>query len=165
MTKTRLALAVGLCVVLAIAASWGKICDAFGPMKLHESQCLICHRERVEKWVCGSKVTDEISINQYSNWIDTFVSTNHAHVWRPHTLYYRSQWFGGTSIGCGGIATIPRIFEQRETLGELQSQKLVAKFHDLINAMQPRFSWGELKAFTKTVVDDPQSLLRASDEK
>ena len=76
--------------------------------------------------------------------------------------HYRSRWFGGTSIACGGMPTIPRIFEQRTRLGELKTQKLAARFHELIRAQWPTLdvtSSGELSSFTRAVVDDPESLL------
>ena len=35
-------------VVIAIVF-WNRISEAFGPMEQNELQCLICHRERIEK--------------------------------------------------------------------------------------------------------------------
>ena len=141
---------------------WDQISEAFGPMTLNESQCLICQRNRSVKWVCGSKVNDTITTNEYSDWIDTFTPEDHQHAWLVDTSYNRSYWFGGTSIGCGGIATIPRIFEQRSSLGELKSQQLAARFHELINDQPSSYNWKELDSFTKAVVDDPESLLMAT---
>lgn len=142
--------------------TWDQISEAFGPMKQHESQCLICHRKRVVKWVCGSKVTDAITTDKYSDWIDTFTPVDHQHVWMGSTAYNRRYWFGSKSIACGGIATIPRIFEQRSSLGELESQQLAARFHEVVENQSPQFNWNELHSFTKAVVDDPESLLKAN---
>lgn len=157
---------LGVAIVAMVAATlvfWGRISEAFGPMNQHETQCLICHRNRVEKWVCGAKVKDEITANEYSDWIDTFTPSDHQHVWIGHTHYNRSHWFGSTSIGCGGMPTIPRIFEQRTRLGEQKAQKLAARFHELIESQSSTKDLGklfsELDSFTKTVVDDPESLL------
>lgn len=149
-------------VVMAVVTLvfWGRISEAFGPLEQKESQCLICHRERVEKTVCGSKVRDDIATNEYSDWIDSFTPSNHQHVWHRHTSYYRHSWFGGTTIGCGGIATIPRIFEQRSKLGESEAQQLAAKFHQLVRGQSPQIESPELSRFTKAVVEDPASLLK-----
>ena len=128
----------------------------FGPMRQNECQCLICNRGRVEKWVCGAKVRDEISQNEYSDWMDTFTPADHQHVWMKHTGYNRARWFGSKTIGCGGIPTIPRIFEQRSSLGEIHAQNLAARFHELVKSKSPQ---SELESFTTMVVEDPQSLL------
>jgi len=160
--KKSLGVAV-VSIAVATLVFWGQIAEAFGPMKQNETQCLICHRNRVQKWVCGSKVNDEITTNKYSDWIDSFTSSDHQHVWIGHTGYNRSHWFGGTSIACGGMPTIPRIFEQRTLLGELRAQQLVVRFHELIAAQSSTNDLGkrfdELDSFTKAVVDDPESLL------
>ena len=143
---------------------WGQISESFGPMSQTEMQCLICNRNHVEKWVCGSKVNDAISTNKYSDWIDTFTPLDHQHVWLGGTSVSRSYWFDGESVACGGIATIPRIFEQRSSLGELEAQKIAARFHVLIKGQLPKIDFNELNElhiFTKTVVDDPKSLLDA----
>ncbi|MCA9146622.1 MAG: hypothetical protein KDB05_27780 [Planctomycetales bacterium] len=141
---------------------WDHISEAFGPMKQQGSQCLICHRKRVVKWVCGSKVNDAIITNEYSDWIDTFTPVDHEHVWLGHTGYHRTRWFGSTIIACGGVATIPRIFEQRSRLGEPKSQQLAARFHEVVENQSPQFNWNELNSFTQSVVDDPESLLQAN---
>ena len=145
-------------VVIAIVF-WNRISEAFGPMEQNELQCLICHRERIEKWVCGSKVRDDIVPNKYSEWIDSFTSSDHEHVWVGHTSYHRSHWFGSTSIGCGGIATIPRIFELRSQLGEYESQELAERFHELVRRQSPQVDFDELHRFEKSVVEDPASLI------
>lgn len=159
-TKIKQTLSVSLFAMAVFSlVFWSRISEAFGPMKKHELQCLICHRERVEKWVCGSKVRDDIVTNQYSEWIDEFTSSAHEHVWMVDTSYNRSYWFGSTSIGCGGIPTIPRIFEQRDSLGESKSQQLAAGFHQLVRQQSPQFDFNELERFTKAVVENPASLL------
>ena len=163
--KMRIALAVTFVAALGVVGFWDEICDAFGPMKQHESQCLICHRNRVEKWVCGSPVKDEITTNEYSDWIDAFVSIDHEHVWMGHTMYNRSHWFAGKSIGCGGVAIIPCIFEQREQLGEPQARELARRFHEMVKNNKSQLRLKEFDAFTRTVVDDPQSLLNTETEK
>ena len=157
---TKILLSLLFAVAMLTAFFWNQIAGAFGPMRQNESQCLICHRDRVEKWVCGSKVSDQITTNQYSDWIDTFTPAGHAHVWSGVSSLQRSYWFGGTSIGCGGIAAIPRIFEHRDDLGERKAQQLAACFHDLVDGPSSELDWSELDAFTQTVVDDPESLLQ-----
>lgn len=152
---------VGMAVTTLVF--WGQISEAFGPMKIHELQCLICHRERVEKWVCGSKVRDDIVTNEYSDWIDSFTSPDHQHVWTGHTSYYRHRWFGGTVIGCGGVPTIPRIYERRKTVGEREAQQLAAKFHQLVSRQLPQIDFDELALFEKAVIKDPASLLKPED--
>ncbi len=162
MKRTTIRKILGV-TILAVAVFtlvfWSKISAAFGPMEQHELQCLICHRERVEKSVCGSKVRDDIVTNQYSDWIDSFTPTDHEHVWVGHTSYHRSRWFGSTSIGCGGIAVIPRMFERRADLGELESQQLVSKFHELVGGQLPSIDIDTLYRFENTVVADANSLL------
>lgn len=150
-------------VVVAVATLvfWGQISEAFGPMEQHELQCLVCHRERIEKWVCGSKVRDETVTNEYSDWIDSFTPSHHQHIWIGDTSYHRHRWFGGTSIACGGIATIPRIFERRSNLGESESQQLAARFHQLVQGQSPQIDFSELERFTKAVTEDPDSLLKS----
>ena len=144
--------------VLAMALVFGvQIPEAFGPMKKDELQCLICHRERVKTWVCGTKIRDDIVTNQYSEWIDVFVPSTHNHVWVTHTHYTRSHWFGGISMGCGGIPTIPRIFEQRHSLGESASRKLAVQFHQLVRQNSAE---DQLCRFDKAVVENPTSLLK-----
>ena len=157
-------------ITVVIIVFWSPISEAFGPMEQDELQCLICHRNRIEKWVCGAKVNDDITTNRYSDWIDTFTSLDHQHVWIGHTSYNRRYWFGGTSIACGGMPALPRIFEQRSRLGELEAQKLAARFHELVKGQSSKIHsgeldsfFGELDSFTKAVVDDPGSLLK-SDE-
>ena len=149
-----------LAVAVVTLVFWGKISAAFGPMEQHELQCLICHRERVEKIVCGSKVRDDIVTNKYSDWIDSFFPSDHEHVWVSNTSYHRSHWFGTTSIGCGGIATIPRMFEHRDQLGEAKSQQLASKFHELVRGQLPHIDFDVLYRFENTVVEDPNSLLK-----
>jgi len=166
MTRTKVAkllatLSVAIAVVTVVF--WSPISEAFGPMKQNELQCLICHRNRVKKWVCGAKVNDEITTNRYSVWIDTFTPLDHQHVWIGHTAYNRRYWFGGTSIACGGMPAIPRIFEQRSSVGELDAQKLAAGFQELIKGQSAKIDFVELDAFTKAVVDDPRSLLKNGD--
>ena len=148
-----------LAVVLGTFLFWGQICEAFGPMEQRELQCLICHRERVEKTVCGTKVRDDIVTNLYSDWIDSFTPADHEHVWVGNTSYHRSRWFGNTSIACGGIAVIPRIFERRDDLGELESQELASKFHELLRGLLPSIDMDALYRFEDTMVADPNALL------
>ncbi len=164
MKRSTIKKALGVTLVAMAVVTFvfrGRISEAFGPMEQNESQCLICHRERVEKRVCGSKVRDDIATNEYSDWIDSFTPSDHQHVWMRHTSYYRHSWFGSTSIGCGGIATIPRIFEQRSNIGESESQQLAAKFHKLVREQSPQIDFSELDRFTKVVVEDPASLLKS----
>ncbi|WP_153555269.1 hypothetical protein [Roseimaritima sediminicola] len=162
MKRTTIKKTLGF-TVLAIAVVtlvfWSKICETFGPMAQNELQGLICHRERVKKWVCGSKVRDDIVTNKYSDWIDSFTPSDHEHVWVGHTSYHRSHWFGRTSIACGGIATIPRIFEHRNQLGEAESQQLASKFHRLVRGQSPHIDLDVLHHFENAVVEDPNSLL------
>jgi hypothetical protein len=163
MKRTTIKKTVGFTVIAMAVVTlvlWSQISEAFGPMEQNELQCLICHRERVEKWVCGSKVRDDIVTNEHSEWIDSFTPTDHQHVWIGHTSYNRHYWFGRTSIGCGGIATIPKIFEQRSNLGESESRQLAAKFHELVRGQSPQIDFSELDRFTKAVVEDPASLLK-----
>ncbi|APZ91219.1 hypothetical protein Fuma_00805 [Fuerstiella marisgermanici] len=133
-------------------------------MEQDESCCLICYRDRVEKWVCGTKVRNEVTSNEYSDWIDSFTSPDHEHVWAGSTTYHRARWFGGTSIGCGGVATIPRMFEQRSLLGEAKSQQLVLKYHELLRQQSPRIDLNELAQFVDIVVQDPDKLLKLETE-
>jgi len=138
---------------------WDTIAEAYGPMEQHEACCLICHRERVRKWVCGSKVRDGIVTNKYSEWIDSFTPSDHEHVWVGHSSYHRSRWFGPTSVACGGIATIPRIFDNRMDLGESRSQQLASRFHELVRQQSPNTDFSELYRFENAVVENPASLL------
>jgi hypothetical protein len=136
------------------------LCDAFGPMERHDSQCLICHRERTEKWLSGKKVIDEVTSNQYSDWVDTFVPSTHGHQWMGHTFYSRPRWFGATTIGCGGVAVIPRIFEQRNILGEQNARQIHARWRAVVGA--PKVGPTDSRAmdeFAKAIVNDPESLL------
>lgn len=159
-TTMKKILGVAILVVpVVMLVFWNRISEAFGPMEQHELQCLICHRERVERIVCGSKVRDDIITNMYSDWIDSFTPSDHEHVWVGHTSYHRSHWFGSTSIGCGGIAAIPRMFEHRDELGEADSQQLVRKFHELVQGQLPHVDFNVLYRFENTVVEDPNSLL------
>lgn len=149
-----------LAMAVVTLVFWSQISEAFGPMKQNELQCLICHRERVEKWVCGAKVRDDIVTNEHSEWIDSFTPSTHQHLWIGHTSYNRGFWFGRTSIGCGGVATIPRIFEQRNRLGESESQQLAARFHQMVRRQSPKIDYSELDRFTAAVVENPASLLK-----
>ncbi|MCR9201770.1 MAG: hypothetical protein NXI04_24250 [Planctomycetaceae bacterium] len=145
-----------LATMLITVGFWNQISEAFGPMEKDELQCLICHRERIKKWVCGAKIRDHIVTNEYSQWIDEFVPSTHDHVWITHTHYNRNHWFGGTSVGCGGIPTIPRIYEQRQSIGESESRKLALQFHQLVKQKSPE---DELSRFEKALVENPASLL------
>lgn len=122
--------------------------------------CLFCYRDRVEKWVYGTKIRDDTTSIQYSNWIDSFTSSDHKHVWVHSTTYSRGHWFGNISIGCGGVTTIPRIFEQRKRLGEAQSQQLAAKYHELLTGQSPQIDFDQLARFVDIVVKNPHSLLK-----
>jgi len=95
----------------------------------------------------------------YSKWIDSFTPLDHPYVWIGHTEYNRTHWFGRKSIACGGIPTIPRIFEQCCGLGEMEAQQLAARFHEMIMGQSSQIDFSELDSFTKAVVDDPGSLL------
>lgn len=164
MKRTTIKKALGVTVLAAAVVTlvfWSKISEAFGPMRQEESYCLICCRDRVEKWVCESKVRDETVTNEYSDWIDSFTPSDHAHVWAFDTSYYRSHWFGNTSIACGGVATVPRIFEQRNRLGEAEAQQIASKYHELVRAQSPRIDFDELARFVELVVKNPQSLLKS----
>lgn len=158
MTKTKLLLAVTSCAVLGLFVFWGSFCEAYAPMDQDEYQCLICQRGRVKESVWGTQPSDEITSNEYSDWIDTFVSNKHEHVWLGHTSYHRRHWFGSKSIACGGIPALSMIFSRRRELGEEKAQKLVGKFHELANA-KPRFDFNSLDAFTNAIAADPDSLL------
>ncbi|MCA9062385.1 MAG: hypothetical protein KDA96_04985 [Planctomycetaceae bacterium] len=163
MNRTTIKKILGV-TILAVAAGTfvfrSRISEAFGPMEQHELQCLICHRERIETIVCGSKVRDDIVTNTYSEWIDSFTSPDHEHVWVGNTSYHRGHWFGTTSVACGGIATIPRIFEHRSRLGEAESQRLATRFHELVRGQLPQIEFEELDRFEKIVVENPDSLLK-----
>ena len=163
MTRTKVAKILAALIVTNAVVSvvfWRPISGAFGPLKQMELQCLICHRDRVEKWVCGAQVNDDITTNRYSDWMDTFTPLDHQHVWSAHTVYNRRYWFGGTSIACGGIPTIPRIYELRSSLGEFDAQKLATRFQEVIQRQPAKIDFGELESFTKAVVDAPRSLLK-----
>lgn len=164
MKRTTIKKALGVTVLAAAVVTlvfWSKISDAFGPMRQKESYCLICYRNRVEKWVCESKVRDETVTNEYSDWIDSFTPSDHAHVWSRSTSYNRGHWFGNTSIACGGVATVPRIFEQRTRLGEAESQQIVSRYHELVRGQSPQIDFDELARFVDVVVKNPHSLLRS----
>lgn len=163
MNRTTIKKALGVTALAAAVVTlvlWSKISEAFGPMKQEESYCLICYRNRVEKWVCGSKIRDDTTSNEYSDWIDSFTPSDHKHVWAFSTIYDRGHWFGNTSIGCGGVATIPRIFEQRSRLGEAEAQQLASKYHELIRGQSPQIDFDELARFVNIVVENPNSLLK-----
>ena len=164
MKRTTIKKALGV-TVLAVAVFtlvfWSKISEAFGPMKQDESYCLICYRHRVEKWVCGSKVRNDTATTEYSEWIDSFTPSDHDHLWTNSTTYYRGHWFGNTSIACGGVATVPRIFEQRSRLGEAESQQLASRYHELVRGQSPEIDFDELVRFVDIVVKNPNSLLRS----
>ena len=149
-----------VCVTVITVVFWGQISESFGPMNQTESQCLICHRSHVVKSVCGSKVVDEITTNECSDWMDTFTPLDHQHVWLGGTAYNRTYWFGSKSIACGGMPTIPTIFEQRSSLGERKAQQLAARFQELVKSDSSKIDFTELDSFTKAVVDDPESLLK-----
>jgi hypothetical protein len=119
-------------VLLSLIVAVAVVALAFGPMQQTHSQCLICNRTRVEKWVIGLKVRDQVVTNVHSNWIDTFTPSSHEHVWMGSSSQSR-EWFGSTMIGCGGIATISRIYEQRDRLGEIEARRLLAQYHDLVS--------------------------------
>lgn len=153
---------LGLVLLLLVAVAflgWTPLSEAFGPFTQNETQCLICHRDRVQKWVCGTQVKDVTSTNEVSDWMDTFTATDHQHVWSGHTSYSRSHWFGNTSIACGGIPAIPTIYRLRDQLGERQAQQLAVRFHDLINAQSATIDFQEVNTFTQAVAEDPESLL------
>lgn len=164
MKRTTIKKALGVTVLAASVVTlvlWSKISEAFGPMQQDESYCLICYRDRVEKWVCGSKVRDDTATNKYSEWIDSFTPSDHDHVWTHSTTYYRGHWFGNTSIACGGVATVPRIFEQRSRLGEAESRQLASRYHELVRGQLPEIDFDELVRFVDIVVKNPNSLLRS----
>jgi hypothetical protein len=167
MKRITIKKAVGVSVLVAAVTAivfWSRIADAFGPMHQSESYCLICYRYRIERWVCGSKARDDSVTNEYSDWVDSFTEPDHKHVWAHSTSYDRSRWFGPTSIGCGGVATIPRIFEQRSHLGEAESQQIAAQYHELVRRQSPQIDFDELARFVDIVVKDPHSLLKPENE-
>ena len=163
MKRTTIKKTLGVTVLAAAVVTlvfWSKISEAFGPMRQEETYCLICYRDHVEKWVCESKVRDETVTNKYSDWIDSFTSSDHLHVWALNTSYYRGHWFGSTSIGCGGVATVPRIFEQRNRLGEAETQQIASRYHELVRGQSPQIDFDELARFVEIVVKNPHSLLK-----
>lgn len=156
------------CVLIAAAAIalfWTSIRDRYGPRAQHDSQCLICQRIRVEKWVFDKKVVDSISENEYSNWVDSFEPKDHQHVWLVSTSYRKNGWFGLQSIGCGGVPVISTIYSRREELGEQKARRLVSAFHRLVRSRG--FVKGKLKPmdeFLETATHDPDSLLEAMND-
>lgn len=145
-----------LVAVAAIALFWTSIRDQYGPWGQHESQCLICQRNRIEKWVSGAKAVDSISTNEYSTWIDSFEPSDHQHVWLVHTNSGRRSWFGLRWIGCGGVNVISTIYWQRAVLGETKAQQAVLAFHRLVRS--PRFEKGQLRPmdeFLENLSRDP----------
>ncbi len=122
-------------VAVVALVFWERIADRFLPTKHRDSQCLICSRQRDQRWVCGWMLKDKITTNVYSEWIDTFTPLGHQHVWATANISTRDRWFGSMMVGCGGNATISRIYKQRGTLGEQKCQQLVVKFQEL--ARQP----------------------------
>lgn len=137
------AISCGLIAAAAIALFWTSIRDRFGPRTQHGSQCLICQRMRVEKWVCGEKVKDSISTTEYSDWIDSFEPKDHQHVWLVSSRTARSGWFGNESIACGGVNVISTIYSQRGVLGEDKARRVTSAFHRLVRS--PGFEKGRLK--------------------
>lgn len=163
MKRSTIKKTLGITVVVVAVATlvfWGQISEAFGPMTQEETYCLICYRNRVEKWVCESKVREETFTNEYSDWIDSFTPSDHAHVWALSTAYHRGHWFGGTSIACGGVATVPRIYEQRKRLGEAESQQIASRYHEVVRGQSPKIDFDELARFVDLVVKNPHSLLK-----
>ena len=155
----------GLLVAMTtIAVFWTLIRDRYGPSSQHDSQCLICQRMRVEKWACGEKVSDSITTNEFSDWVDSFEPSDHRHVWLVGTRYARSFWFGSKSIGCGGVPVISTIYSRRGELGEPIARQLVSAFHRLVRS--PGFEKGKLKPmdeFLEIVMRDPDSLLETNE--
>lgn len=133
------------CVLIAaaIALFWTSIRDRYGPRAQHDSQCLICQRIRVEKWVSGEKVTDSIRTTEYSDWIDSFEPKDHQHVWLVSDRTARSAWFGNESIACGGVNVISTIYSQRGVLGENKARRAASAFHRFVRS--PGFEKGRLK--------------------
>lgn len=155
-TKRRRLAGLLLAFMLAGVLGYPAFLEAFAPMKQNESQCLLCHRERVEKWICSTKVSDTTTANEYSDWVDSFYPAGHSHQWMISTNYYRGHWFGNKSIGCGGIATIAHIYRKRDSLGEQDAQRLIAKWH-LFVAAKPNLR--AMDQFASTLASDPRQLL------
>ena len=133
-------------VIVAVAAItffWTSFQDRYGPSTQHESQCLICQRMRIEKWVCGEKVMDSIRTNEYSDWIDSFEPKEHEHAWLVASSSYRLGWFGRTGIACGGVNVLSTIYSQRAVLGEDKARRVASAFHRVVRS--PGFESGQLK--------------------
>lgn len=146
-----------------IATHWPEYCEQYGPMSYHSSQCLVCQRLRDEKWVCGAKVRDTITTNEYSDWVDSFVSKEHDHDWLISTRFTRSDWFGIESLGCGGIPTIAEIHRMRERIGEDSAKRLIIEYHKLVRARDENTPLKSLDEFLNVVIKDPKSLLQVNE--
>jgi hypothetical protein len=163
-SKRWIALVVVLCVAAAVFG-YPAVRERFAPMSQHESQCLLCQRNRIEKWICEEKVLDSVETNEYSDWVDSVVNPEHVHVWAIATSYYRGSWFGPQSIGCGGQDTLARIFDLRLSHGEQPARDVLAKWHRLIQSLQAdsekfdKSDYDAMRDFREAVVKDPTTVL------
>jgi hypothetical protein len=105
-------------------------------------------------------VEDTIRSNEISDWIDSFHSKVHNHVWLVSTYETRSRWFGSKLIACCGVPTLGVIYRERGVLGETRSQRLALAFHELARSGG---TFGEMADFGRLVRDDPDSLVAESE--
>jgi hypothetical protein len=104
--------------------------------------------------VCGQPVTDRVTTNELSDWVDTFVPAAHEHLWYSSSSSRREHWFGSRVIGCGpGMSAIPTIYRQRAELGEAEARRLAEQFHDLATTPGVEDRFAQLRAFEKAVRD------------
>lgn len=150
-------------VSAAVLAYWPQFCEQNGPMRQDDSQCLICDRVRVEKWLRGEKVIDTISTHESSDWVDSFVSKDHDHVWLCASWTARSRWFGPTPIACGGVPVISSIYRKRSELGEETAQRLITEFHKLVRSRGEDRSLKTMDEFLDAALKDPNSLLQVDE--
>lgn len=133
---TAIAIFAGLLCVLA-APLTPQAVDAlevrYAPFRTVESGCPVCGRTRTQTSRRGRLVSDVISENDCSRWVDSFIGSGHAHMWVPASSSNRSEWFGSYVIACGGGAhSTSLIHRNKQRLGELRAQQLVKQYERLL---------------------------------
>ncbi|MFM9960381.1 MAG: hypothetical protein ACKV2Q_04065 [Planctomycetaceae bacterium] len=99
----RWTLLVGVCATLFVgAAVFAKIGPRkYGPMQTTSGSCLLCGRHiQIEKFT-GSPRETIVTDTEVSAWVDRVLPAPHGHLWSFHSSSARTEWFGGTVIGCG----------------------------------------------------------------
>jgi hypothetical protein len=121
------AMAYGAAIAYPIAVEHG------APYRITSSECLICGRSRTIEWRWKQSPIETIEAYPHSLWIEPQIDIGHDHWWVGSSSEGRSNWFGYTEIGCGGIGGVSSLHYLATKKGDDVARPHVQKYLQLLN--------------------------------